>query len=186
MTLRSEWASVFSAAVGARVTVEEHDGEFDEAELRRVGASAPAILVTRLAFVDDGGIPGEAGIVGRYSAFVVSSRAAAKREGATSAGDLAELLAETVWAALLEHRVPSAQSRPSRMRGSNMFTSSTVAKGFTIWSVTWDQTELIRADLAAELSDLLELHTDFDIPPAASDGPPAPDTSTTVTFTPDP
>lgn len=139
-----------------RVCVEVHDGDFRESELRRVFASAPAVLVSVLGFPE---LRREGPAVvcdARLAVFVITS-GADPRERGDEAMDLAELVARIV------ERRPWDGGPVSQFVAHNLYSGTVDDEGVALWSITWRQS----FDLAREGTQLYHrLVVKYDIVPA--------------------
>lgn len=163
MSLTSEWVELFqaSAALAANgVEVARHDGEFDSDEVRRVSTGPANVFVATL------GVAGtdEGNIIWRMAAFVIASRDGARNVGLSSRGALAEAIVDSVVNALENGTQPaSACDSPQRVSAKNLFDSELFEIGVTMWAVSWMQTAPPAANAADTISELLTIHTYFDV-----------------------
>lgn len=153
-------ATIKEAIPGLRMVV-GHAGRFDTAEeLLRIITQAPAVLVSCLAVnrVDEQG-----GVLCpevRWVAYVVT-RDAPKLKKDVSAVAIIEQLVRVIagnrWGIDGTHR-------PRGITGENLYSGAIDSLGVAIWAVPWQQGLDLPAD-AADLPDLVCLHTDFDLAP---------------------
>jgi hypothetical protein len=190
--LRDDYATRFAAFPNVAQSA-PHDGRFNRAELDRIGPTTPAIFVATLSTVDASRSGDEIIATRRLAAFVVTNRADDRRIAADadpdslayaaleSPGEVAQWYADRIVAELINgERVASGHDAPQNIRARNLFANELADRGHTLWIVQWDQSEALDiGSLEATLSNLVTVHTDYDIPPHADPDTPV-DAATTT------
>ncbi|AMK09648.1 phage protein Gp37 [Pseudodesulfovibrio indicus] len=173
-TLRTAVADTLKTALPASVSVESHGGRFDQAELRRIMAKAPAVFVATLGFSDLKYDHGDFQATISWGAFVVTRDApkVSRDQGASVlVNALAMTIPENTWS--LDNECVNT---PQAVRGDNLFSATVDKLGVAMWAITWRQTMLLGKALSDEdlaALDLFEtLYTQF---PVADDAPLAED-----------
>lgn len=164
--LRDEYVAQFATIPTVR-RVSSHDEPLTVAEVKRIGGKATPIVHVVCRGLRDTVRQGR-GQVGMYewTAFVLTNRSSAAREGEESRGDQASLIASMIVGALGDHPWDAAVERPDAIRCLNLASSAMAKAGYVLWAVDWrHKAPLDTAAAAAVLRDLERIHTSYDVAP---------------------
>jgi hypothetical protein len=154
------------------VSVVEHGGPFNAEELKRVGASAPAVIVTCLG-VSGFSVQGTE-VVGnaQWAAFIVTRGDARERRDAQALRLCEAVAVEApfqVWDG-------SALKAPTDLNATNLYSSAIDALGLSLWAVRWSQLVQLDRNIEIDSDDLNTVHNEYEITAGtANDEPPLED-----------
>lgn len=135
-TLRTGIVNNIDAITPDNVTCDSHGGRFDEKELRRVSAKAPAAFVAVLGFNDLKESGGAYEAIVSWGIFVVAKDTpkAPRDLVALSIVDvLARHVPENTW------DMDTVLGKPVGVRADNLFAASIDKIGVAMWAITWRQ-----------------------------------------------
>ncbi|NDV20922.1 hypothetical protein GO013_16040 [Pseudodesulfovibrio sp. JC047] len=172
-TLRTGIVGSIDAVTPDSVTCDSHGGRFDEKELRRISAKAPAAFVAMLGFSDLKASGGDYEAVVSWGIFVVAKDIpkVSRDLVALSVVDvLARHVAGNTWG------MDDVLGVPVGVRADNLFAASIDKIGVAMWAVTWRQHMRIGQAMPDDVLATLDLFSTFDAKfPVGADVPTAED-----------
>lgn len=147
--------------------VAPHGGDFTPQELDRYMTNAPAVFVVNRGAVGVVDYAGEQLVRDRWAACVVARDLPANTESdRVPKADLARRIARTVAKLVaVERWGGTGATGATGITITNLYSASGDAKGAAFWVVSWEQPEDDTSAGAAQLDDLLRIHTDYDLAP---------------------
>lgn len=164
--IRDAQVAAIKSALSSLKTVESHRGRFDSLqEIRRYGASAPAVLVSCSGWTKDPASGGESEYHIRWAWWVVTKDVPNTPRDVYSlmlCEALSDLIDENEWGL-------SNLAAPSRAEVKNAYATSIDKLGIGIWAISFTQKavlpEISDTDYQA-MNDFLKFHQDVDMAPA--------------------
>lgn len=171
VTVRTAIVDTIRTGLGASALhVASHAGRFSVAELMKISAKAPAVLVSALAMNNIKSWNGSVSATVSWAAFVVvkDTPTAPRDQVALLVIDkLKKIIPENQWGLTDE-----VQGDPREIRAQNLFSAEVDAKGMAMWALSWSQD--IADSLGANtstLDDFLRMDTTTDVDPEQTQEP---------------
>jgi hypothetical protein len=143
--------------------VEAYDGQFNETDLKRFGAAAPAVLVSNVGFDETEDYGDDLVCNAQWVMSILTQRTSGKPTEA-SRMNAAQALAETLTVMVRDSNseggawAGESSGTPEKIRARNVASPALDSRNLTMWLLTWTQKCSVTAFDNDALDDLLRLN----------------------------
>ena len=166
MSISTMLTAITTAVTDAGVKAFPYEGQFGDADLKRVNNQAPCVYLSCVGLSDTEDQGDDMIGTGQWVASIVTARTKAG-DNTASRLDGATAIAETILPLIRDSNGSSGAwadecAGPARkIRARNVFSADLDKKGLTLWVMTWEQDVSLVAFDNAALDDLLTVHATF-------------------------